>query len=44
MIKLHVYTANSDRKTERILKPLGTSRVLIPDDKKKEKMKELLPF
>ena len=40
--KLQESTANSEGKIERILKQLETSRVLILEDKKKEKIKELL--
>jgi hypothetical protein len=34
----------NEGKIGRIFKPLETSRVLIPEDKRKEKIKELLKF
>jgi len=43
-IKLQEYTAKNEGKIERILKPLETSRVLILEDKRKVKIKELLTF
>jgi hypothetical protein len=38
---LQEYTAKNEGDIGRILKPLETSRVLIPEEKRKEKVKEL---
>jgi len=42
--KLQESTAKSEGKTGRIFKQFETARFLIPEDKKKESIKELLTF